>query len=157
MPKVKDETRYKRKIREACENAGMWTEAYEPAMGSGTGYPDIQVLSPDKILLPVELKIGKIVENRVFPREVRGDQVVWHRKFAKFGGISVCLIGVETAKDSNKWMSYAVSGEAMVDWKDGFLIKEIGYYPLSTPEDMLRMVNFFLCERYHPLPVRLGA
>lgn len=144
MAKVKDETRYKRKVREKFADFGLWTEAYEPAMGSGTGYPDIQVLGKCRRILPIELKVGEIKGGRLFPREVRGDQVVWHRKFSRFGGISCCFIGVETPKYSENWATYAVSGAQMLDWKAGYDLSECHIAPRNWPIELVEIVNFYL-------------
>lgn len=146
MGKVKDETRYKRKVRTHYEQAGHWSEAYEPAMGSGTGYPDIQLLSPLKVLLPAELKVGDIKGDRVFPREVRGDQVVWARNFYRYGGISIMMIGVERVKDSNIWDTYAVTGDKMLDWKLGYAIDDCIVSEGTPPKDLVSLVRHFLRE-----------
>lgn len=143
---AKDETRYKRKLRQAFADYGLWTEAYEPAMGSGTGYPDIQVLSPRKVLLPIELKVGEIRDNKVFPREVRGDQVVWHRKFHQFGGISCCFIGVESRKGAEDWATYAVESHHLLDWKQGFPLEICQTAPRNWPIELVKIVQFYLKE-----------
>lgn len=110
-------------MRDRWKIHGYWSEAYEPGVGSGTGYPDIQMLCPiSGKLLPVELKVGEVVDGRVIPREVRGPQVVWHRELWLKGGTSVCAIGVEPVKDT--WVSYFIEGPKLKDWEDGFLIEE---------------------------------
>lgn len=147
MAKVKDETRYKRKLRQAFADYGLWTEAYEPAMGSGTGYPDIQVLSPRKVILPIELKVGEVVNGIVKPREVRGDQVVWHRKFHLFGGISCCFIGVESVKGAEDWATYAVPGSVLMDWKQGFPLEMCQQAARNWPVELVKIVQFYLSEQ----------
>lgn len=154
---VKDETRYKRKVRENYLKAGHWSEAYEPAKGSGTGYPDIQLLSPQKVLLPAELKVGEIKNGRVHPREVRGDQVVWAHNFHRFGGISVMMIGVEYPLKSNIWDTYVVPGDKMIDWKAGYDFHDTMRLEGTTSHDLVRMVQHFLLEStLQPLARALG-
>lgn len=146
MPKVKDETRYKRKVRSRWEEQGLWSEAYEPAMGSGTGYPDIQFLSPRKVLLPAELKVGEIKGDRVFPREVRGDQVVWERNFRRHGGLSIMMIGVEDKLHPGHWDTFAVPGERMEYWKQGYPVAETYELEGTLGPSLVKMVQFFLKE-----------
>jgi hypothetical protein len=154
---VKDETRYKRKVRDNYLKAGHWSEAYEPAKGSGTGYPDIQLLSPQKVLLPAELKVGEIKNGRVHPRDVRGDQVVWAHNFRRFGGTSIMMIGVESSKNSNIWDTYVVAGGAMIDWKAGYDFEQCLFLESTSPHDLVRMVQHFLLEStLQPLARALG-
>jgi hypothetical protein len=156
MAKVKDETRYKRFVRKAYEERGHWTGAYEPAMGSDVGYPDIQVLSPAKRLLPCELKVGEVVGGIVFPREVRGDQVVWARNFWRAGGISIMMIGVETSKD--RWDTYAVTGEMMLDWRNGYDIHRTFHLKGTLGLDLETMFCHYLHETsILPLARELGC
>jgi hypothetical protein len=143
MPKVKDETRYKRKFR---ANYPLWSECYEPAMGSGTGYPDIQVLSPLNNLLPIELKLGKLVEGRIFPSEVRPDQVVWHHNFSRAGGKAVLAIGYEEQIGSNKWHTFAVPGSEVIDWRAGYDVHRCFMAHLSVGADLVELVQYFLGE-----------
>lgn len=154
MPKVKDETRYKRKMR---ENYPHWSESYEPAMGSGTGYPDIQLLSPRKVLLPIELKVGEVRGDRIFPREVRPDQVVWHHNFSRFGGIAVCAIGFEREYGSNKWDTYAILGQKVIDWREGYNLLDCFYVENTLGDGLVRLVEHFLLEdELQPLARAIG-
>lgn len=143
MPKVKDETRYKRKM---LGNYPLWSESYEPGLGSGTGYPDVQLLSPRKVLLPIELKVGLIINDRVFPREVRRDQVVWHHNFQRHGGIAVIAIGVETEKGSNIWDSYVVPGNLATEWASGYAVSDCFRVIGTVGDGLVELVQHFLGE-----------
>ena len=139
----KDELRYKRKIREAYWSAGYWSEAYEPGIGSGTGYPDLQLMCPvTKRLLPVELKIGSVLGGVVYPKEVRGPQTVWHREFWRAGGTSICMIGVEEEK--NGWSSYVVEGPRLKDWEAGWKVESVYTIHRLHPRPLSVMVDHFL-------------
>jgi len=146
MAKVRPETRLKRFVR---GNYPGWSEAYEPGLGSGVGYPDIQVLGPSGKLLPIELKIGVVKAGRLHPSEVRGPQVVWHREFAQSGGISVMLIGLETGNASGKFDLFFVPGMDMIDWKEGYEFDKLHHIMADDPllsERFVGLVQYFLKE-----------
>lgn len=74
-----------------------WSEAYEPRRGGGVGIPDIQLLVRGK-LIPIELKIGEIKDGIVKPREIRADQIGWHKRFMRAGGLSFFLVAQGKSK-----------------------------------------------------------
>lgn len=96
-----------------------WIDTYEPTLGTGVGFPDLQI-AVDLFLQPIELKQGEVEGDRVFPKEVRGSQIVWHRRFAKHGMSSFILIG--TPLPRGRWLAFAVSGERAPDWRKGYAI-----------------------------------
>ena len=140
---MKPETLFKRSLRAVWKEAGYWSEAYEPAHGSGTGYPDIQVLASGK-LFPVELKIGEfryVKDDRLYlTDELRPAQSRWHYDFQRHGGISALLIGVPHLKD---WRAFGVFGSNAIHWKSGWVVG-------VTAHD-LGLVN----HAHNPFPVKL--
>lgn len=100
-----------------------WSEAYEPGLGSGIGYPDIQIMeqSPShNRILPIELKVCAVKDGIVYPTDVRPSQVVWHYKFHKAGGRSVLLMGQKIAKDV--WRGFAVNGVRAQEHTQGYKV-----------------------------------
>jgi hypothetical protein len=73
-----------------------WAQAYEPRLGSSAGIPDLGLLVPGTgLLLPVELKLGKIgFDGKLKISDIRPAQKVWHRRFSAAGGCALLLVGV---------------------------------------------------------------
>lgn len=125
----------KRKLRGVWDKAGNWSCPYEPGLGSSNGYPDIQILHPTLFTLaPIELKVAKQIKNgRIFPREVRPAQVVWHFQFNQANGRSMILIGDKT---KSGWDCYAFKAGWLKDWRDGFPIEDCLFF--FTEQDIIR-------------------
>lgn len=108
--------------RELFKHWSGWAESYEPGLGSGTGYPDVQFLCPSSYrLVPVELKTCKIKDGIVYPSEVRPSQCVWHYEFTKAGGRSALLMGLKIT--DKRWRAYAVSGHRVQNHVNGYPIE----------------------------------
>lgn len=114
-----NENDFKRWVRDSW--AG-WLESYEPRRGTGIGIPDIQIVV-DKVLIPVELKVGEIENGWVIPREVRPAQIQWHRELNHYGVRTVLLIGVYDYEDE-VWLPYPIDGRLIANWRNGFEIIE---------------------------------
>lgn len=124
-----------------------WSESYEPGLGSGIGYPDVQLLCPSSHrLFPLEYKVGKVKGDRIFPAEVRPSQVGWHFKFARQGGMSAVITGVKRP-GSDLWDGYVINGRRLFDedWEKGYQISStFQVNPLKVDEDFQRlMINAF--------------
>ena len=53
-----------------------WSDAFEPARGSGTGYPDCQiVIARANVIVPIEFKRGAIVKGNLTVEEIRPAQI----------------------------------------------------------------------------------
>ena len=68
--------------RALLKNYLGWAESFHPFCWSKTGIPDVMFLY-DGALLPVELKIGKIVGEWLFISDVRPSQIRWAKEFRK--------------------------------------------------------------------------
>ncbi len=117
-----------------------------PLGGSDIGIPDL-LLGASFGLLPCELKIGSISDNVLSVSEVRPSQISWHRRLAKAGFESIFLVGVwaggEKGKpnDASSWRAYAIDGDMMEDWDNGFEI-EIDAFEINTNSLMNEIDNF---------------
>ena len=114
-----NEAQFKKWVRDIW---GGWLESYEPRRGSGVGIPDIQIAF-DQRLWPIELKVGEIAEGRLYPHEVRPDQLGWHRRLADQGIVSVFLVGVYGPKALD--YVFCISQEQIGDWRVGFDLDDI--------------------------------
>ena len=95
-----------------------WVESYEPRRGSGIGIPDLQIVASGRIV-PIELKIGTIKDDILYPREIRPAQVAWHRKLNEAGVASILLIGVYDLAADN-FVACAVDAQHMRNWRNGY-------------------------------------
>lgn len=81
------------------KNWDGWVSSYEPRKGGTVGIADLQILVKGR-LVPIELKVGELVDNLTRERpllkteRVRPAQIKWHYDLAKAGGISFVLVGV---------------------------------------------------------------
>lgn len=133
-----DEQAFKEWFRRQWRRRGHWIESYEPRRGSGMGIPDIQVLLPSEslglsVLLPIELKIGKITRNRLFPREIRGSQIVWHRDFRRAGGKAMVLVGIPAAEGYQMFFASGPLLDDLSGWRSGYAIPE-EFAPFYWPD-----------------------
>ena len=115
---MKLETQYKKEFRKLV---GVWSEVYEPTRGSGLGYPDVQLLV-DRKLLPVELKVGKVVGGMLMPEEVRPSQISWHHAFAREGGHALVLVCTGKPSAMDAWAIPSVRREVLSIWRKGYVI-----------------------------------
>lgn len=138
---ARPETVYKRFTLKAWQG---WSELYEPGLGSGVGYPDVQLMCPSSHrLLPLEYKVGTVRKGRIFPAEVRPSQIVWHYKFSRAGGVSAIIIGVKRPGSDNVWDSYAIDGKRLSDedWELGFELNScFKFGPDHLNEDLQRLI-----------------
>jgi len=111
------ENDYKKAFRKAF---GGWSSAVEPAKGGDTGAADINVLSYEGRIVPIELKIGSIKDYLIHVKKpgIRPAQIAWHFNLYKQGGFSLLAIGVEHEK---KWLTYFVDGSKLAGWQNGFV------------------------------------
>jgi hypothetical protein len=131
---------------------GYWVDTYEPTLGTGIGFPDLQILLPGSILQPIEMKVGEVTgkpgELRIMPREVRPSQVSWHKRYEIAGGHSFALIGFKTGLDKKtkapQWRAFAVAGGRLSAWRGGYAIgsEAILINGASDQEFASRLVSF---------------
>lgn len=75
------------------EKAGYWGENVHPSSGMKSGIPDTLFMVGD-CLLPIEMKIGTVVDCRLLVEDIRPSQRRWHLKYYNAGGTSRILVGV---------------------------------------------------------------
>lgn len=98
------------------QNFDGWCERVEPSLGVASGFPDLLCLMPSG-LLPVELKIGSLIDGVVWSSEIRPSQISWHRNFANKGGSSCVAVGVW----QGRWRLFMVNGVDCSVWNsEGF-------------------------------------
>lgn len=117
--KLGNEAQFKKWLR---DNWLGWIESYEPRRGSGVGIPDIQI-EFDQRLWPIELKVGDIAEGRLYPREVRPDQINWHRRLADRGVVTYFLVAVYGLKGLD--YVFGIGPEEIREWKQGYDLDEV--------------------------------
>lgn len=109
-------------IKDCIKSEGGWVTQLHPGMGSDFGIPDLMTAVESVGLLPLELKIGSIEENRtVWSSTIRPSQIRWHTELTGHGYLSAVLIGVPLGKT---WRVFAVDGLKANKAKDGFVIGE---------------------------------
>lgn len=114
------ETEYKREFRKLV---GVWSEAYEPGMGSGVGYPDLQLLV-GRLLLPVELKSGVVFKGNLRPKQVKPSQISWHHDFFMAGGESWVVVCCGDPKYMDAWSVPSVHRDVLSRWRVGWPIQD---------------------------------
>lgn len=124
-----------RDFKRWCRNIlGRWNCAIEPALGADLGVPDLMVLRGG-LLLPIELKVGEIVDGRLFPRKVRPDQIQFMEGLMRAGGECCFVVGVY----DGEWKGFGTRNcraRNLSTWKKGFDID--AYTVLSSTSDFDR-------------------
>lgn len=113
------ETEYKRQFRKIV---GVWSEAYETRSGGGVGYPDLQLLV-GRILIPVELKSGQLVGDRLKSKRIRPSQIVWHHDFKLAGGRAFILVCVGSVRAMDAWAVPSADRSVTSRWKEGWPVQ----------------------------------
>lgn len=114
-----NELQFKRWFRSNFEG---WSEAYEPRKGGGIGVADIQI-AVDRQLVPIELKVGSIIKDRLFPEDVRPAQIGWHHRLADAGIASAFVVGVTSGPVI--WGIYAFRPDQIISWRAGFQVNDL--------------------------------
>lgn len=114
------ETAYKRKLRTVI---GGWSCAYETRSGGSFGYPDLQFLVGG-VLLPVEVKVGRVVGDRLLSRQIRPSQIKWHHDFWVAGGKALILVCTGNVNEMDAWAVPSTRREVTSQWKAGWLLRE---------------------------------
>jgi len=68
-------------------------DSYEPRKGGSVGVADLQVVFQER-LIPVELKMGKIVGDKLIVDKIRPAQIQWHEKIGCWNVLTVFLVAV---------------------------------------------------------------
>lgn len=89
-----------------------WIQRVEKGRGMNDGFADLVALLPQG-LMPIELKIGSVIDNILWSDEVRPSQISWHHKLANEGGTSMFLVGVWSG---DRWRAYAFDGSLARHW-----------------------------------------
>lgn len=128
------ETDFKRKFRNSIRG---WSEVYEPSRGSGTGYPDVQVLH-DGLLIPVEAKVAKLDQGLIWSRDIRPVQIGWHFGLMKAGGFSAFVFGVLERKRWDAYVFPVCSNEfyRLMAWRDGISTSVMLKWDWESPDNI---------------------
>lgn len=119
--KIKPEDQFSLAFRDAFSG---WIERVEKARGMTDGFPDLVALLPSGIL-PIELKVGSVIDGILWSDEVRPSQIRWHHNFSTHGGTSIFVVGVWSG---NEWQAYAFDGMLARFWEStGFKIGDVAY------------------------------
>lgn len=138
---AKKETVLKNWLCNKWEASGGWCERYEPARGSGVGYPDVQLLVEQ--LIPVELKIIESIRNGyMYSEEVRGSQIGWHTRLNKWGQKSFFLWA--TIQGNSPINMYMATVKEAEKWRLGIPLNDLIYFDVK---DKSCMNNLRLCIR----------
>lgn len=71
-----------------------WSDTFEPARGSGVGFPDCQLVLEGDIAIPIEFKKGTEYKNSITIAQIRAAQVSWHTRYNAEGHKSFFVVGV---------------------------------------------------------------
>jgi hypothetical protein len=122
-----------------CDNYDLWHERIEPSRGMHVGIPDLLLMTHDFGIVPTELKIGTLSDNRLWTSEVRPAQIQWHNNFAlknqETGAMSAFLVGVPSGK---AWRVFAFNGLLANQWEDGY-----------SPEDIVELNTVDLATAFN--------
>lgn len=112
-----------------------WYSRIEYAPGGSAGNPDALLLFSG-IVLPLEVKIGKMLHNGLVRVKVRASQVLWHRNFQNAGGRSAFFI--QSPGKSWAWVLPGSSLDAIIDGE------------LGPAHDMSRLASYLaVCAGYN--------
>lgn len=139
---MRPETKYR---KWTIERWTHWAELYEPGLGSGIGYPDVQLLCPSTFrLFPLEFKVGTttVEEGKtvIYPEEVRPSQIKWHYLYGRAGGVSATIVGV---KNGSGYDGYVINGKEMFDrdYRNGWLADDLYHIrPRDVDGDLQRLM-----------------
>lgn len=108
-------------------NYDLWNTRIEPSKGMDAGIPDLLLMTQDFGIIPTEIKIGTLSDDKLWCSEIRPSQIQWHKSFAvKNKGIntaSVFLVGVPHS--GTKWRTFAFKGVISDQWENGFDFNQI--------------------------------
>lgn len=99
---------------------GVWSCAYETTRGSSVGYPDVQILIDELKLLPVELKVGFVDDDRLRSKEIRPSQISWHHEFRKAGGKAIILVCTGNPSKMDAWAIPSTDRKVTSQHKQGW-------------------------------------
>ena len=99
-----------------------WAEGVHPTNGMKTGVPDTLFLDPHDVLVPIELKVGKVENGKLVVKEIRPAQRRWARKFRKAGGKSGFLVGVPIGRH---WVPFLLPWEVAVKGKQEYKLEVV--------------------------------
>lgn len=112
------ETSYKRQFRKDC---GVWSEVYETRSGGGVGYADLQLLV-GAVLVPVELKRGLVLADRLVSTRIRPAQIGWHHDLLVAGGKSFVVVCMGPVSSMDAWAIPSVHRDCTSRWKKGWKV-----------------------------------
>lgn len=125
------ETKYKRALRSLYSQ--YWSEAYEPARGSGLGYPDLQFMIRG-IMLPVEVKCGEAEGGVLYPSAVRPSQINWHAKLTEAGGHSWLAVCCGPPSRMTVYAAPSTRRDTLRMWREGWELSQCNPWVLDgTP------------------------
>lgn len=123
-----------------------WLESYEPRHGSGIGIADIQIVVAGK-LVPIELKVGSLQDDRVYAQKVRGVQIGWHKRLNDAGVFTGFLVGCpqnHNAPVLSRFSVFWIDPWDIVDWQKGFDVDVAARKVIDINRDIPMLVNNFL-------------
>lgn len=116
----REELKFKRWFRDKFKG---WSEAYEPRRGGGNGIPDIQLLI-DRMVVPVELKVGYTDNDMLYVYEIEPSQVSWHIQFWRAGGVANIVVGIPSGKQSWEVLTLPDVSFDLMQWRRGWKLSE---------------------------------
>lgn len=120
MTKPQSERAFQNFVKDTIKSEGGWVTQLHPGMGSDFGIPDLMTAVESIGLLPMELKIGTVEDDRtVWSSAVRPSQIAWHTNLTSHGYLSSILIGVPEGKG---WRVFIIDGMSANKVRDGFRI-----------------------------------
>lgn len=121
MARPKSETEFKRWYRGQLKD---WSDTVEQARGSVEGFPDIVVLV-GSFFGPVEVKVGTVKGDMLFPEKVRPAQIGWLDRYTRAGGIARLVVGVWAKGKWSAYMKTDVSKPSLQGWRKGWPLSSL--------------------------------
>lgn len=120
MTKQTNERAFQNFVKDSIKKEGSWVSQLHPGLGSDIGIPDLITATESVNLLPMELKIGSIEDNKIlWSSAIRPSQIAWHVNLTSHGYPSSILVGVPVNKT---WRIFIVDGSLAAGCRDGWLI-----------------------------------
>lgn len=107
---------------------------HEPRGSIGEGFPDVTILRPEGLLLPIEMKIasGMVYDGGrpvLVGVKFEPAQPAWHIKHQRAGGVSLICIGVKGKRGD--WLPYSLKpGIWLMEWEKGIPPENVSAWTL---------------------------
>lgn len=136
---------FQRWVVKQWERTGRWGENVHPSMGMKAGFPDV-LLMASGLVVPIEVKLGRLVDTGLKVSEIRPAQVRWSNRFTMNGGKCGLIVGI---KNHEAKTNYADDAWSIAVVKNRAWWNNKKTYPESDfiiADDVTKAVSFILSQ-----------